>query len=99
MILNDVKQICTFFFCTEKCFEFLVFLLKPMGCFRFLVGVAQALRGREGAAGEALREAQLVVTSPLTRAMQTTGVELRTMKREGRKCIKMSKKEQKRCDL
>ncbi|CAJ1448816.1 unnamed protein product [Effrenium voratum] len=37
-------------------------------------GVAQALRAKEGAAGAAIRAADLVVTSPLTRAMQTAGL-------------------------
>ncbi|CAK8989522.1 unnamed protein product [Durusdinium trenchii] len=37
-------------------------------------GVAQALRGREGPAGETVRAAELLVTSPLTRAMQTAGL-------------------------
>ncbi|CAE7203459.1 unnamed protein product [Symbiodinium natans] len=38
------------------------------------VGVAQALKAKEGLAGEAIRAAQVVVTSPLTRAMQTAGL-------------------------
>ncbi|CAE7272854.1 unnamed protein product [Symbiodinium pilosum] len=37
-------------------------------------GIAQALKAKEGPAGEAVRGAQVVVTSPLTRAMQTAGL-------------------------
>ncbi|CAE7810222.1 unnamed protein product [Symbiodinium sp. CCMP2592] len=38
------------------------------------VGVAQALKAKEGPAGAAVRAAELVVTSPLKRAMQTAGL-------------------------
>jgi len=37
-------------------------------------GLKQAARGREDLAGTTLRQAQLIVTSPLTRAMQTTSL-------------------------
>jgi len=37
-------------------------------------GIVQALKAKDGPAGDAVRLADLVVTSPLTRAMQTTGL-------------------------
>eukprot|EP00438_Fugacium_kawagutii_P025726 Skav210482 [mRNA] locus=scaffold737:715805:723415:- [translate_table: standard] len=47
-------------------------------------GVAQALRAHEAAPGEAVRRAQLVLTSPLTRAMQTTGLIVGAVAEDGK---------------
>lgn len=48
-------------------------------------GLKQAARGREDLAGTTLRQAQLIVTSPLTRAMQTTGLLMGSLKANNEK--------------
>jgi len=37
-------------------------------------GIAQALRAHEGLPGDTMSKAQVIFTSPLTRAMQTSGL-------------------------
>lgn len=50
-------------------------------------GVAQACAASCGIAGEAVRSAQLVITSPLRRAMQTTGLLLGPDRGDARVCV------------